>query len=134
MDINGKEVERFWPPRPILGGILSTESSIKKETLKRHLSQLKWLQTIDIGCSINAYSFLINYNTTKEDSGNYNARSSASVHFYAKEIALVVFVYQLIHKLQQNALPPNEYSINVEAYLREVNPDFVQTPISAPLF
>lgn len=134
LDDKGKEAERFWPPRPILGGFLSTDSSMKKDTLEKHLSQLKGLQTIDLGCCVNAYSVYVKYNTAEDERTNYKARSKPYVHTYEKDIALMVFVYQLIHQLQHNTKMTSSYSINIEAYLQEVNPDLVQTPISAPLF
>lgn len=134
LDKKGQEAEIPWPPYPILGGVLSTQSSYSEETLKNKLSELKGSRTIDIGCCANKYSFFVKYNTPEKEIANYKARAIAKVHTYSRETALMVFIYQLVHTLQRNAFMSCEYSVNIDAYLRNVGAEINPSPIATPLF
>lgn len=108
----GKPVE----PRAltkIIGGILASTNGYthaNNETIKSHLSSLKGLQTIEMGCAVDYGSFFVNY-FGEEDFSNTNLqerittyyidRTFNTVTFSDKANSLVTFFLQLTRYLQQ---------------------------------
>ncbi len=69
---------RIFEPRSltkILGGILTSVSSIQEVTIQKHLESLKGLKSIDLGCSVESGCFYIDY-LNDEDSkiNDFNER------------------------------------------------------------
>lgn len=126
-----------YDPRPltkILGGILTSTSTIKKEgTLESHLKKLTGHQGIDLGCAVDHGSFFIDY-TGEEDvkitdyqqriSDYYLNRVINDIEFSKADISLVSFFFQLLRYLQQSigtvaAIDLSEYSKAIKFELDE---------------
>lgn len=121
-------------PRPltkIVGGILTSTCSIAKgETIEKHLSSLKPLASIDMGCSIEFGAFYIDYNGEEDQSiqdfnqrihDYYERRKFATLNFSKKEKALVSFFLQLMRYLQQSI--GTVAAIDLAAYAEAIDYD-----------
>jgi hypothetical protein len=114
----------------ILGGILATTPAIQNATIEKHLSSLKGLKGIDIGCSVEGGCFYADYNNeedlTIQDFNDriksyYEKREVQNCVFSSASKSMVTFFLQLMRYLQQTigtvaAIDLNEYSkkINFE--------------------
>ena len=134
MIASGKEM----PPRlltKIIGGILTTENSYKKDkkiTVKEHLSSLKGYQTIDMGCCCNSGSFYLNYKELKPEKTEfsdiddnrkciesiYQSRKVIDISFSDKDVSLFTFFLQLVSCLKSIGTVP---AIDVNAYLKAID-------------
>lgn len=108
----------------ILGGILTSTSSIQEKTIKKHIESLTGLKSIDLGCSVETGCFYIDYikdEDTKISNFNeriinyYEERKYDSITFSSPDKSLVTFFLQLMRYLQQTigtvaAIDLNEYS------------------------
>lgn len=89
----------------IVGGILTTENSYKKDdTVSNHFQSLSGLKTLDMGCSVNKGSFFIKYD---EDQGEsdiyrfYETRVFSRIKQSKEKDSLIHFFLQLSRYLQQ---------------------------------
>lgn len=121
------------PPRPltkIIGGILCSTNSFthaNNETIAKHFSKLKNLQSIDMGCIADYGSFYIDYDPNEEivKSGYdeylkfYENRKFKEISFSQKENSFVTFYMQLTRFIQQaiGTIP----AINLQSYLDHIN-------------
>ncbi len=132
---NGEEIElESESLYPIIGGVLTTDSSLSRDSLKKQLCNLSGTRTIDIGCCVNAYNFYVKYNFPEELRCNYKSRRNASVLIYDKENALPIFLFQLEHTLQKNTRNASDLIIDIDAYLKVVGADLDNKPIVKALF
>ncbi|WP_089053279.1 DUF6602 domain-containing protein [Flavobacterium oncorhynchi] len=120
-----------WSPRPltkIIGGILASTNSIKKQTtLNNHLQNLTGLKTMEMGCSIEFGSFYIDYEGVQELSIDnvqeniekyYMNRTIKDIEYSDKEVSLVSFFLQLTHYLQQ--VIGTVASIDLDSYAKAI--------------
>lgn len=122
---------RTFDPRSltkILGGILTSVSSIQKDTIEKHLKGLKGLKTIDLGCSVEGGCFYIDYQNDEDMkindfndriSGYYENRIFDSVIFSEADKSLVTFFLQLMRYLQQTI--GTVAAIDLNAYSKAIN-------------
>lgn len=130
----------------IIGGILSSTSTFKKQTtLINKLKGLKSSQGIDIGCIADYGCFYIDYNKVKQNEDDltnidkndpefinniniyyskkinyyYDHRTIKEIKFSEKENSLVAFSLQLTRYLQQ-AIGTIQ-AINLNAYAKNIN-------------
>lgn len=121
------------PPRPltkIIGGILGTKCSQRDNTIETHLKKLSGLSTLEMGCTIENGSFIVDYGSPTgleeiqtdkfEDFQNYyNTRSYKSIKLCKPEHSLIMFLMQLTSYLQQSigTVP----AIDMQKYLDNIN-------------
>lgn len=121
------------PARPltkIIGGILGTKCSQRDNTIETHLKELSGLSTLEMGCTIESGSFIVDYDSPTgleeiqtdkfEDFQNYyNTRSYKSIKFCKPEHSLIMFLMQLTSYLQQSigTVP----AIDMQKYLDNIN-------------
>lgn len=93
----------------ILGGILTITGYSKVDTTEKHLKSLAGLQTIDIGCCVNDYSFYCRYKGSEDDKNTdlqariedyYKTRTVQKIMFEKGGNSLITFFLQLSHSLQ----------------------------------
>jgi hypothetical protein len=112
----------------ILGGILTSTSSISNLTSKKHLSNLTKLQSLDLGCSVEKGCFYIDYQN--DEDGNivdfneriisyYNNRIVKDIVFSECDKSLVTFFLQLMRYLQQTI--GTVAAIDLNAYSEAIN-------------
>lgn len=105
---------KIQPPRAltkIIGGILTSTNTISRnKTIEKHLENLTFLESIDMGCAVDYGAFCVDYNGEEDVTisdfneriqGYYKTRKYDSVKFSPKEKALVSFFLQLMRYLQQ---------------------------------
>lgn len=100
-------------PRPltkIVGGILTSTSSVSEHTIIKNLESQKGLSSIDFGCIAEKGSFYVDYNGDEEIEESdyesrirnyYQNREFNSVTFSKEDNSLVTFFMQLTRYLQQ---------------------------------
>lgn len=108
----------------IIGGILTTSTSIHDDTIESNLKELQGFQTIDLGCCVDGGSFYVEYEGTDsidpEHPGYenyrkfYEGRQLTKVHFNKKGNSLFIFFLQLVQYLKQIGTVP---AIDINAYL-----------------
>jgi len=118
-------------PRPltkIVGGILTSTTSIQQTTLEKHIRSQQGFKGIDIGCIADSYSFYVDYEG-KEDlevedfhqrySEYYANRQVNKLIFSKQENSLVSFFLQLTRYLQQaiGTVP----AIDLNAYSKAID-------------
>jgi uncharacterized protein DUF6602 len=124
-------------PRPltkIIGGILTSVNTFKeKETIEKHLKQLKGLKSIDMGCCVEYGCFYIEYEGKENEEINdfnnrikeyYKSRHYNSINYSKRENSLVTFFLQLSRYLQQTigtvaAIDFNAYAAQVDFKIDE---------------
>lgn len=123
------------PPRnltKIFGGILTSISNIKNDTVEKHLKSLKGLKSIDMGCSVESGCFYIDYKNEEDDKiGDFNERIKQYYDnreyqyatFSQPNTSLVTFFLQLMRYLQivgtVAAIDLNEYSETINFTIDE---------------
>lgn len=112
----------------ILGGILCSVSTIKNDTIEKHLKSLTGLQTIDLGCSIDGGCFYIDYKNDEDLNINdfndriieyYENREYESTTFSKSDKSLVTLFLQLMRYLQQSI--GTVAAIDLNAYSQSIN-------------
>lgn len=127
--INSGRVCPARPLSPILGGILtSTSSYIKHETIEDQLRKLSGMQSLDLCCCADKYSFYIEYGkcfaefngTEMEDIyKHYDSRIITAVIFNKHpENSIFTFFLQLVQYLKMIGTVP---AIDINAYLNSIN-------------
>lgn len=121
------------PARPltkIVGGILSSTNSFthsNNNTIEGHLKNLKYLQTIEMGCAVDYGSFYVNYDGAEDVTSKdfdkrindyYLNRKFESITFSNKENSLVTFFLQLTRYLQQSI--GTVAAIDLNAYAKTI--------------
>lgn len=123
------------PLTKIIGGILSSSSTQKEKTVKNHITSLKGLKGLDMGCAVGFGSFYVDYE------GEYNAEwkasfkkinsniidyyenrkinSDKSIVFSTDDTALISFFLQLMRYLQQSI--GTIAAIDLGAYADSIN-------------
>lgn len=113
---------------PILGGILTSTSTYEKvETIERHLKELTSIQSLDLCCCADKYSFYIEYDKNFADLEKkeinyiydlYAIRKTKSVIFNKhSDTSLFTFFLQLVQYLKMIGTVP---AIDINAYLETV--------------
>lgn len=116
------------PLSPILGGILSSTSSYEQtNTIKENLEKLTGMQSLDLCCCADKYSFYIEYDKsfaefkgteTKEICNLYDSRKVKNVIFNNHpENSIFTFFLQLVQYLKLIGTVP---AIDINAYLDTV--------------
>lgn len=116
------------PLSPILGGILTTTSSYEQcETIEENLKKLSGMQSLDLCCCADKYSFYIEYDKsfakfkgteTKEIYDHYNSREITVINFNRHpENSIFTFFLQLVQYLKLIGTVP---AIDINAYLETV--------------
>lgn len=116
------------PLSPILGGILSSTSSYEQtNTIKENLEKLTGMQSLDLCCCADKYSFYIEYDKsfaefkgteTKEICNLYDSRKVKNVIFNNHpENSIFTFFLQLVQYLKLIGTVP---AIDINAYLNTV--------------
>jgi hypothetical protein len=118
-------------PRPltkIIGGILTSSNTIKKkDTSEKKFKALKGLQTLDMGCSADFGSFILDYEGEEDPniadfndriSNYYTIRKLKEFKYSNKNNSLITFFFQLTRYLQQSigtvaAIDLNAYSSQI---------------------
>lgn len=114
---------------PILGGILTSTSTYEKEeTIKNHLGELTGIQSLDLCCCADKYSFYVEYDKNFADAENieinyisdlYATRKVKSVKFNNhSDTSLFTFFLQLVQCLKLIGTVP---AIDINAYLETVD-------------
>lgn len=94
----------------ILGGVLASVKELKNDTVIKHLSNLKNLQGIDLGCAVDGGCFYVDYQNEEDEKiedfnkriwGYYQKRQFEKVTFSDADKSLVTFFLQLMRYLQQ---------------------------------
>ena len=122
------------PLTKIIGGILTTTSSYADlNTIKKHLSELKGYQTMDLGCLCDTGSFYVDYNeiepegidSQKNINDNrkyieciYDSREVKEIKFSDMDVSLFTFFLQLVSYLKSIGTVP---AIDVNAYLKAID-------------
>lgn len=122
------------PLTKIIGGILTTTSSYADlNTIKKHLSELKGCQTMDLGCLCDTGSFYVDYNeiepegidSQKNINDNrkyieciYDSREVKEIKFSDMDVSLFTFFLQLVSYLKSIGTVP---AIDVNAYLKAID-------------
>ena len=126
--INSGRVCPARPLSPILGGILTSTSSYKKhETIEEQLKNLSGMQSLDLCCCADKYSFYIEYGKSfaefkgteiKEICELYDSRKVKDVIFnHHSENSIFTFFLQLVQYLKLIGTVP---AIDINAYLDTV--------------
>jgi len=111
----------------ILGGILASTASIKNETIEKHVSSLKKLQGIDIGCSVDGGCFYVDYKNDEDakiqDFNDriktyYENRELLQCVFSKPDKSMITFFLQLLRYLQTTGTVA---AIDLNAYSKAVN-------------
>lgn len=116
------------PLSPILGGILSSTSSYEQtSTIEENLKKLTGVQSLDLCCCADKYSFYIEYDKnfaefkgtkTKDICEHYNPRKVKAVTFnHHPENSIFTFFLQLVQYLKLIGTVP---AIDLNAYLATV--------------
>lgn len=116
------------PLSPILGGILSSTSSYEQtNTIKENLKKLTGMQSLDLCCCADKYSFYIEYDKSfaefkgteiKEICELYDSRKVKDVIFnHHSENSIFTFFLQLVQYLKLIGTVP---AIDINAYLDTV--------------
>ena len=124
---------RKYDPRPltkIIGGIIGIKCSQKDDTIESHIKNLKGLETLDLGCTVENGSFFVDYTSPAGEeeisSPNfddyikyYNDREFNLIKKSKPEHSLIMFLMQLTSYLQQSigTVP----AIDLQAYLRNID-------------
>ena len=127
--INSGRVCPARPLSPILGGILTSTSSYKKhETIEEQLKNLSGMQSLDLCCCADKYSFYIEYDkgfadfTDTENTAifeHYKARKVTAVNFNKHpENSVFTFFLQLVQYLKLIGTVP---AIDINAYLGTID-------------
>lgn len=127
--INSGRVCPARPLSPILGGILTSTSSYKKhETIEEQLRKLSGMQSLDLCCCADKYSFYIEYDkcfaefngTEMEDIyKHYDSRIITAVIFNKyPENSIFTFFLQLVQCLKMIGTVP---AIDINAYLNSID-------------
>lgn len=127
--INSGRVCPARPLSPILGGILTSTSSYKKhETIEEQLKNLSGMQSLDLCCCADKYSFYIEYGksfaefngTEMEDIyKHYDSRRITAVIFNKHpENSIFTFFLQLVQYLKMIGTVP---AIDINAYLSSID-------------
>ncbi|MER0438246.1 DUF6602 domain-containing protein [Emticicia sp. W12TSBA100-4] len=112
----------------ILGGILTSVSTIQNSTIEKHLESLKSLKSIDLGCSVEGGCFYIDYAIDEDNKINdfneritnyYKNREYSSTTFSTADKSLVTFFLQLMRYLQQTI--GTVAAIDLNAYSNAIN-------------
>lgn len=116
------------PLSPILGGILTSTSSYEQtSTIEDNLKKLTGMQSLDLCCCADKYSFFIEYDKsfaefkgteTKEIQERYGSRKITNVNFNNHpENSIFTFFLQLVQYLKLIGTVP---AIDINAYLGTV--------------
>lgn len=115
----------------IIGGILTSSSTIKKEeTLEKKISKVMGLASIDIGCVADHGSFIVDYEGQEDPNiSNFNLRiqdyyikrNIRTIKYSDKSDSLISFFLQLTRYLQQSI--GTVAAIDLNAYARQVGLD-----------
>lgn len=127
--INSGAIVTARPLTKIIGGILASTNSIKKNsTIVSQLKSIEKLASIDIGCVVDYGSFYINYTGEEEVNSKefekrildyYSDREFDKVTFSNKQNSLSTFFLQLTRYLQQAI--GTVAAINLDAYAKSIN-------------
>lgn len=116
------------PLSPILGGILSSTSSYEQpSTIEENLKKLTGMQSLDLCCCADKYSFYIEYDKnfaefkgseTKDICERYDSRKVKAITFnHHPENSIFTFFLQLVQYLKLIGTVP---AIDINAYLATV--------------
>jgi proteasome lid subunit RPN8/RPN11 len=116
------------PLSPILGGILTTTSSYEQcKTIEENLKKLSGMQSLDLCCCADKYSFYIEYDKsfakfkgieTKDIYDHYDSRKIIAINFNRHpENSIFTFFLQLVQYLKLIGTVP---AIDINAYLGTV--------------
>lgn len=127
--IDRGELKRPRSLTKIVGGILTSENTYSSfVTLTNHISELKGLETLDMGCAVEFGSFIVDYNGEEDTKINdfneriieyYINRDFSGMKTSKKSVSLITFFLQLSRYLQQSigtvaAIDFNEYAKNID--------------------
>lgn len=116
------------PLSPIIGGILSSTSSYEQtKTIEESLKKLTGMQSLDLCCCADKYSFYIEYDKsfakfkgteTKDICDHYDSRKITAINFNRHpENSIFTFFLQLVQYLKLIGTVP---AIDINAYLETV--------------
>lgn len=116
------------PLSPIIGGILSSTSSYEQtKTIEESLKKLTGMQSLDLCCCADKYSFYIEYDKsfakfkgtkTKDIYDHYDSRKITAINFNRHpENSIFTFFLQLVQYLKLIGTVP---AIDINAYLETV--------------
>lgn len=116
------------PLSPIIGGILSSTSSYEQtKTIEESLKKLTGMQSLDLCCCADKYSFYIEYDKrfakfkgteTKDINDHYDSRKITAINFNRHpENSIFTFFLQLVQYLKLIGTVP---AIDINAYLETV--------------
>lgn len=127
--INAGVPTKARPLTEIVGGILASTNTIKRETtIESHLKSLTGIQSIDIACAVDYGAITIEYtnpyvgtwdipeNEMNDKIHNYyNQRTSSQIQFSGQNKSLITFFLKLMEYLQQKI--GTVAAINLNSYL-----------------